>query len=64
MRLLVGARRSMAPRSWLMAGDLPIISADTVERSLSSRTSRFNCEASSARSVTSTSRSALNGFSM
>ncbi len=31
---------------------------------LSSRTSRFNDEASSARSVTSTRRSALNGFSM
>ena len=37
---------------------------ETVERSRSSLTSRFSLEASSARSVTSTRRSALNGFSM
>ena len=47
-----------------MAADLPTISELCVDRSLSSRTSRRNCEASSARSVTSSSRSALNGFSM
>ena len=33
-RLLVGATRSMDERSWLMAGDLPIISKLTTERSL------------------------------
>ena len=63
-RLLVGATRSIALRSWLMAADLPIISAENVERSRSSRTSRFSFEASSARKATSTRRSALNGFSM
>ena len=63
-RLLVGATRSRAARSWFMAGDLPIISELTTERSRSSRTSRCSLEASSARSVTSSSRSALKGFSM
>ena len=64
MRLLVGATRSSALRSWLIAGDLPTMSALKLERSRSSFTSRFSCEASSARSVTRIRRSALNGFSM
>ena len=63
-RLLVGATRSMDARSWLMAGDLPIISELTTERSLQLLDLALQLEASSARSVTSSSRSALKGFSI
>jgi hypothetical protein len=64
MRELAGATRSMTWRNWLIAGDLPMIRLTAPARARSSVTSRFSREASSARSAISTSRSALNGFSM
>ena len=62
MRLLVGEIFSMVWRSWFMDDDLPT----SVEGAncLSALTSRLSREVSSARCVTRTSRSALNGFSM
>ena len=63
-RLLVGATRSIELLSWLMTADLPTISELWMLRSFRSFTSRLRREASSARSVTRLSRSALNGFSM
>ena len=64
MRLLVGATFSMVWRNWLIAGERPIRLVGSGESCLRSRTSRFRREFSSARFATSTSRSALNGFSM
>ncbi len=64
MRLLVGAIFSTAWRNWLSAGDLPTMPVCIGVKAFSSLTSRFSREVSSARSATSTSRSALNGFSM
>ena len=64
MRLLVGATRSIVWRRWLMALDVPISSTESPLRFLRSLTSRRSLEVSSARSQISTSRSALNGFSM
>ena len=46
------------------AGDEPTMRSKAPARWRSAVTSRRSCEASSARSATSTSRSALNGFSM
>ena len=63
-RLLVGATRSMAWRTWLMAGERPISSLSGPARSLNSSISRLRFAASMARATTSTRRSALNGFSM
>ena len=63
-RALVGATRSIVWRSWFTTVVRPTIRSAWTERVLSSRTSRRSREASSARSATSTSRSALNGFSM
>jgi hypothetical protein len=59
---LVGEIFSTVWRSWFMDDDLPT----SVEGAscLSALTSRLSREVSSARWVTSTSRSALNGFSM
>ena len=64
MRLLVGATFSMVWRSWLIAGEWPTSVVGSGASCLSSFTSRLSREVSSARSATSTSRSALNGFSM
>ena len=64
MRLLVGATFSMVWRSWFIAGDLPITADGSGEIAFNSFTSRLSREFSSARSATSTRRSALNGFSM
>ena len=64
MRALVGATRSIVWRSWFTAGEWPTIRLACTERARRSLTSRLRREASSARSATSTSRSALNGFSM
>ncbi len=64
MRLLVGAILSTAWRSWLIDGEWPTMLIGTGVSALSSFTSRLSREVSSARSATSTSRSALNGFSM
>ena len=62
IRLLVGATLSTVWRSWLIVGERPT----RVEgvNCFSALTSRLSLEVSSARSATSTSRSALNGFSM
>ena len=64
MRLLVGATRSMVWRNCAMAADRPISVAGCGAICLSCLTSRLSRDVSSARSATSTSRSALNGFSM
>ena len=64
MRAFVGATRSIVCRSWFTAGEWPTIRLAWTERARRSLTSRLRREASSARSATSTSRSALNGFSM
>ena len=64
MRLLVGATRSTVWRSCAIATDLPISVAGSGASCFSCLTSRLSREVSSARSATSTSRSALNGFSM
>jgi hypothetical protein len=62
MRLLAGATFSTTWRNWFIDGDLPT-SVDGAS-CLSALTSRLRREVSSARCATSTSRSALNGFSM
>ena len=64
MRLLVGATLSMVWRRWLIAPEPPTRVAEYGASCLSSLTSRLSREVSSARSATSTRRSALNGFSM
>ena len=64
MRLLVGATRSIVWRSCDIAAEWPISVAGSGASCLSCLTSRLSREVSSARSATSTSRSALNGFSM
>ena len=64
IRLLVGAIFSIVWRSWLIDGERPTMLIGTGVSALSSLTSRLRREVSSARSATSTSRSALNGFSM
>ena len=63
-REFVGPTRSITCRNWLSIGDLPTMRFVAPARARRSVTSRFSREASSARSATSTSRSALNGFSM
>ena len=63
-RALVGATRSRVWRSWLIATEPPTMRLAVPERAVRSRTSRRSREASSARSATRISRSALNGFSM
>ncbi len=63
-RALVGATRSTVWRSWLAATEAPTMRLAWPDRALRSRTSRLRREASSARSATRISRSALNGFSM
>ncbi len=63
-RALVAATRSRVWRSWLAACDWPTIRLACCDFVRSSFTSRFRRDASSARSATRTSRSALNGFSM
>ena len=62
MRLLVGALFSTVARSWFIDDDFP--TSVEGESCLSALTSRLSREVSSARCATSTSRSALNGFSM
>ncbi len=62
MRLLVGAILSTVCRNWFIDDDLP--TRVEGESCLSALTSRLSREVSSARWATSTSRSALNGFSM
>ena len=64
IRLLVGAIFSTVWRSWLIDGERPTMLIGTGVSALRSRTSRLRREVSSARSATSTRRSALNGFSM
>ena len=64
MRLLVGAIFSTDWRSWLIDGERPTMPIGTGVSALSSLTSRLSRDVSSARSATSTRRSALNGFSM
>ncbi len=64
IRLLVGAIFSTDWRSWLIDGERPTMLIGTGVSALSSLTSRLRREVSSARSATSTRRSALNGFSM
>ncbi len=64
MRLLVGATRSMVWCNCDIAAEPPTSLAGTGDCCLSCLTSRLSREVSSARSATSTSRSALNGFSM
>ncbi len=64
MRLLVGATRSIAWRSWFITEERPTSCCATGVRCLRSRTSRFSRSVSSARSATRISRSELNGFSM
>jgi hypothetical protein len=63
-RLLVGAILSIIWRSCEAADDTPTNSASSPARSFNSCTSRRSRAASSARSATCTSLSALNGFSM
>ncbi len=63
-RLLVGATRSMVWRNCAIAAERPTSVAGCGAICLSCLTSRLRREVSSARSATSTSRSALNGFSM
>jgi hypothetical protein len=64
MRLLVGATLSMVWRRWPIAPEPPTSVAEYGASCLRSLTSRLRREVSSARSATSTRRSALNGFSM
>ena len=47
-----------------MAGEVPTSVSTAPARARNSFTSRFSRDVSSARSATSSSRSALNGFSM
>jgi hypothetical protein len=63
-RLPVGATRSIWVRSWLIAGEAPTRLSSPPARSFSSAFSRRSCAASIARAIRSSSRSALNGFSM
>ena len=63
-RLLVGAMCSTVWRSWLIEDEWPTMLVGSGAIAFSSRTSRLSREVSSARSATSTRRSALNGFSM
>ncbi len=63
-RLPVGATRSTAWRSWVIAVDTPISSISVPDLSRSSSFSRFSRADSRARSRISSRRSALNGFSM
>ena len=63
-RLLVGATFSTVSRNWLIEGEWPTSVVGSGASCLSALTSRLRREFSSARSATSTSRSALNGFSM
>ena len=63
-RLPVGATRSIAWRKALIAGALPTISVGSPARSFSSSFSRLSRAASIARWTTSSSRSALKGFSI
>ena len=63
-RELAGPTLSMTWRSWLALVDLPTTRSAVSDRVLSSTFSRLSREVSSARSATSTSRSALKGFSM
>ena len=63
-RLLVGATRSIAWRNCATTADFPTSVDGIGVNCLSCLTSRLSLEVSSARSATSTSRSALNGFSM
>ncbi len=64
MRLLVGATRSIVWRNWFMAEERPMRLAACPEICRSSLISRRRREVSMARSAISTSRSALNGFSI
>ena len=64
MRLLALAARSMVWRSWFMQADRPVRTLAAGASCLSSFTSRFSREVSSARVATRISRSDLNGFSM
>ncbi len=64
MRLLVGDTRSMVWRRLLIAGEEPINCWACDDSCFSACTSRLSRNISSARLVTTTRRSALNGFSM
>ena len=64
MREPVGATRSIAWRTRIMAGALPISSVSSKARCRSSMTSRRSWLASMARWIACSSRSDLNGFSM
>jgi len=64
MRLFALAARSMVWRSWFMQAERPASVLDAGANCLSSRTSRFSRDVSSARVATRISRSALNGFSI
>ena len=63
-RELAGPTLSITWRSWLALVERPTTRSAVSERVFSSTFSRFSRDVSSARSATSTSRSALNGFSM
>ena len=63
-RLSVGATRSIAARSWAIGVETPISSASSPTRWRSCWFSRLSRAASMARSTISSSRSALNGFSI
>ena len=63
-RAFVGATRSSVWRSWFIATERPTMRSAWTERARRSLTSRLRREASSARSATRISRSALKGFSM
>src|SRR5688500_17960980 len=63
-RLPVGATRSIAWRSWVIAAERPSRSAGPPTRARSSSFSRRSRAFSSARSRVTSRRSALNGFSM
>ncbi len=63
-RLPVGATRSIAWRNWAMAAERPIKSAGPPTRARNSSFSRRRRAFSSARSIVTSRRSALNGFSM
>ena len=64
MRLLALAARSMVWRSWFMQAERPVRMLAAGASCLSSFTSRFRRDVSSARVATRISRSDLNGFSM
>ena len=64
MRLLALAARSMVWRSWFMQAERPVSTLAAGASCLSSLTSRFSREVSSARVATRISRSDLKGFSM